>query len=119
MMLRVVATTTQAVGDNSGSFAVTPGAEYRFWAAARIPEGSIGSAYIAPIFLVAGGSEVRRDIHQLAPAPIPVGTATADATGAFSLTTSAMEAGRYRLRAAYPGDDARWPAWARVDVIVP
>ena len=119
MMLRVVATTTQAVGDNSGSFAVTPGAQYRFWVASRIPEASIGSAYIAPIFLVAGGSEVRRDIHQLAPAPIPVGTATADATGAFSLTTSAMEAGRYRLRAAYPGDDARWPAWARVDVIVP
>ena len=119
MMLRVVATPAQYIGDNSGSFAVTPGAEYRFWVAVRVPEASIGSAYIAPIFLRTEQSEGRRDIHPLAPAPIPVGTATTDAAGAFSLTTSVIEAGRYRLRAAYPGDAARWPAEAQVDTLAP
>jgi hypothetical protein len=119
MMLRVVATPTQDIGDNSGSFAVTPGAEYRFWLAVRVPEASVGSAYVAAIFLTADWSEVRRDIHPLAPAPISVGTATADASGRFSLTSSALEAGRYRLRAAYPGDATRWPAWAEADALVP
>ena len=118
-MLRVVVTPTQTLLSNSGSFAVTPGAQYRFWDAARIPEASIGSAYIAPIFLKADQSEVRRDSHPLAPAPIPVGTATTDATGAFLLTTSVMEPGRYDLRAGYAGDDARWPARAAVDGVIP
>ena len=119
MMLRVVATPAQAVGDNSDSFAVTPGAAYRFWLAVRVPEASVGSAYIAPIFLTADWSEVRRDIHPLAAAAISVGTATADASGRFSLTTSAMDAGRYSLQASYPGDAARWPAWAKADALVP
>ncbi len=79
----------------------------------------VGSAYVAPIFLTADWSEVRREIHPLAPAAIPVGTATADATGAFSPTSSALEAGRCRLRAAYPGDANRWPAWAKADALVP
>jgi len=119
MMLRVVATPSLAVGDNSGSLAVTPGAAYRFWVATRVPEASIGSASIAPIFLTADWSEVRRDIHPLAAAAISVGTATTAATGAFSLTTSAMDAGRYRLGATYPGDATRWPAWAEADALVP
>ncbi len=60
-----------------------------------------------------------RGTHPLAPAAIPVGTATADATGRFSLTSSALEAGRYRLRAACPGDATRWPAWAEASALVP
>jgi len=118
-MLRAVVTPTQTLLSNSGSFAVTPGAQYRFWVAARIPEASIGSAYIAPIFLKADQSEVRRDIHPLAPAPVPVGNATTDAIGAFSATTVVLEAGRYHLRAGYAGDDARWPARAAVDGVIP
>jgi hypothetical protein len=84
-----------------------------------VPEASVGSAYVAPIFLRTGWSEVRRDIHPLAPVAIPVGTATTDASGRFSLATSALEAGCYRVRAAYPGGAARWPAWAHVEVIAP
>lgn len=118
-MLRAVVTSSQTLGLNSGDFAVTPGAEYRMWLAARIPEASIGSAYVAAIFLKADGSEVRRDIRQLAPAPIAIGTATTDATGAFSLTASALEAGRYRLRASYAGDEVLWPAWADVEATAP
>ena len=119
MMLRVVATPTQAVGDNSGSFAVTPGAAYRFWIAVRVPEASVGSAYVAPIFLRADQSEVRRDIHPLAPGPIAVGTATTDATGAYALTMSGVDAGRYWLDATYAGDKAYWPARARTEVTLP
>ena len=119
MMLRVVATSTQAVGDNSGSFAVTPGAAYRFWIAVRVPEASVGSAYVAPIFLKADQSEVRRDIHPLAPVPIPAGVATTDATGAYTLTTSPLDAGRYRLLVEYAGNATYWPARARTEVEVP
>lgn len=118
-MFRVVATPTQAVGVESASFAVTPGATYRFWIAVRVPESSVGSAYIAPIFLKTDWSEVRRDIHQLAPAPIPVGTTTTDATGGYTLTSSSLEAGRYRLLAEYAGDATFWPARARTEVTVP
>ena len=118
-MLRAVVSPVQTLGFNSDAFAVTPAAEYRFWLAGRIPETSIGSAYAAVIFLAASDAEVRRDAQALAPAPIPVGTATTDATGSFSLTSSALDAGRYRLRAAYPGDATRWPAWAKADALVP
>jgi len=118
-MFRVIATPTQAVGVESASFAVTPGATYRFWVAVRVPETSVGSAYIAPIFLKADWSEIRRDIHPLAPAPIPVGTTTTDATGAYSVTTTALEAGRYWLAATYTGDPTYWPAFARMVVTVP
>jgi hypothetical protein len=118
-MFRVVATPTQAVGVESASFAVTPGAAYRFWVAVRVPESSVGSAYVAPIFLKADGSEVRRDIHPLVPAPIPLGSATTDPAGAFSLATSALEAGRYHLQAGFAGDAIHWPARARVDLVVP
>jgi hypothetical protein len=55
----------------------------------------------------------------LAPAPIPADSATVDATGAFSLTTSHLESGRYRLTATYAGDDTFWPARARTGVTVP
>ena len=119
MMLRVVATSTQAVGDNSGSFAVTPGAAYRFWIAVRVPEASVGSAYVAPIFLKADQSEVRRDIHPLAPAPIPAGAATTDSKGAYTLTTSPLDSGRYRLLVEYAGNPTYWPARARTEVTVP
>ncbi len=50
-MLRAVASPAQTLGFNSDAFAVTPGAEYRLWVAGRFPEASIGSAYVAVIFL--------------------------------------------------------------------
>ena len=118
-MLRVVATPTQTLVANSGSFAVTPGAEYRFWVAVRVPEASIGNAYVTPNFLATDQIERWRDRYPLAPTPIPVGPTTTDATGAYSVTTSALEAGRYRLAATYAGDPMYWPARAEVEVVVP
>ncbi len=118
-MLRAVASPAQDLGFNSGSFAVTAGAEYRLRLAGRIPEASVGSAYVGAIFLTAADVEVGRDVHPLVPAVISAGTATTDAAGRFALTSSALEAGRYRLRAAYSGDAAHWPAWADVGATVP
>lgn len=118
-MLRVVATQSQTFFDNSGSFAVTPGGEYRFWVAVRVPEASADIVQIAPIFLKADQSEIRRDIHPLAPAPIPAGTTTPDASGVYTLATSPLEAGRYRLLVEYAGNATYWPARARTEVTVP
>jgi len=42
-----------------------------------------------------------------------------DTSGRFSLTSAALEAGRHRLQATYPGDATRWPAWAKAEVVVP
>jgi hypothetical protein len=118
LMLHAVATSAQSLGFNSDGFGVVPGAAYRFWLAGRIPEASIGSAYVAVIFLSAD-LEVRRDVHPLAPAAIELGAAAADSFGRFSLTSAVLEPGRYWLRATYPGDASRWPAWADADVAVP
>ncbi len=118
-MLRAVASPTQTIGFNSDGFTVTPGAEYRLWVGGRFPEASIGSAYLAVIFLRSSDVESRRDRIPLAPVAIPLGGATTDAAGGYSFASSALEAGRYRLRAAYPGDATRWPAWAKADALVP
>jgi hypothetical protein len=114
-MMRIVATPTDTFGSNSGVFRVTPGSAFRVWVAARVPETSMGSTWLAAMFL---GLDVPLDLVRLAPAPIPVGTATTDTTGAFLLATSALEAGRYRLRVAYAGDATRWPARAEAELLV-
>lgn len=116
LMFRVVATADQDLGVNSGEFAVTPGAEYRFWLGARVPATSSDSSYVAVFFLTADWIELQRDTHPLAPAAVAAGTATTGPTGAFSVTTVALETGRYGLRAGYAGDDPFWPSTAEVEV---
>ncbi len=118
-MLRAVATHGQELGFNSDAFAVRPGSDYQLWVAGRFPATSVGGAYVAPIFLTAADVEVQRDIQPLAPATISAGTTTTDGAGRFSMTSSGLEPGRYRLRATYPGDAARWPARAEADATVP
>ncbi len=115
-MLRVVVSSSQSTGINSGEFGVHPGAAYRIWLDVRVPASSIGSAYVAPIFL--GDQEVGRDIHPLAPARITLGTATTDATGAYVLPVAGLEPGRYAVNATYAGDPARWPARAHAEATV-
>jgi hypothetical protein len=86
------------------------------WLAVRVPEASIGSTVGGIIFLVADRIETERRMVPLAPVPIPAGSATVDATGAFSLTTKPLESGRYRLSATYSGDRTYWPARAVTEV---
>jgi hypothetical protein len=118
LMLRATAGASQTLGFNSDAFDVTPGDEYRFWFAGRVPEGSIGNAYVAVIFLSLD-SEVQRNVHPLVPAAILLGDVTTDVTGRFSFTSPTLEVGRYRVRAAYPGDATRWPSRADVEVSAP
>lgn len=115
-MLRVAATAAQSAGINSAEFPVHPGATYRVWVEVRVPAASVGNAYLAPIFLA--DQEIRRDIHPLAPAPIALGTATTDGTGAYTLAVTGLEPGRYALSATYAGDATRWPARAHAEATV-
>jgi hypothetical protein len=98
---------------------VTPRAAYRLWLAVRVPEASIGSTVAGIIFLGADGVETERRMVPLTPAPIPAGSATVDETGAFSLTTSRVDTGRYLLTATYTGGKTYWPARARTEVTAP
>jgi hypothetical protein len=116
-MLRLVAPAARSLGLNSTEFAVTPGATYRAWIAVRVPASSAGAAYVAPIFLAA--DEVRRDILAIAPAPIPLGTVTTDASGGFTQGLGGLDAGLYSVTAEWPGHATRWPARARAEVRLP
>jgi hypothetical protein len=119
-MLRMVVTPDQWLYSASGSFPVTPGAAFRTWAAVRVPEASIDSAYIAPRFFTSDWkTEVRRDTHPLGPVPIALGSAVTDATGAFALTLGPLEPGRYLLLAEWAGNATYWPGRAQTEVTVP
>ena len=115
-MLRVEATPSQSVGINSGEFGVTAGAEYRFSVAARIPVDSIGSAYLAVVFL--HGTEVARYRIHLAPLAVSLGHAATDPSGGFRIAAADLEPGGYRLRLEYAGDASHWPAHAEQEITV-
>ncbi len=119
-MMRVVVTPEQWLYAASGSFAVKPGAAFRVWAAVRVPESSLGNAYIGPLFFTSDWkTEVGRDLHPLAPAPLDLGATVTDASGSFALTIGPLEPGRYTLVAEWAGNASYWPARARTEVTVP
>jgi hypothetical protein len=118
-MMRLRASPDQTIMSNSREFSVTPGATYRLWIAARVPEASVGSTTVDLIFLDANGIETDRAPRArlpVAPAPIPVGATTTDAEGGYRLVIADLEPGRYRLTADYAGDAAHWPARAAVSI---
>lgn len=115
-MMRLRATSTQTILSNSGEFPVTPGATYRLWIAARVPEASVGSTDVDLVFLGGNGIETDRARMPVAPSPISVGGATADASGEYRLVIAGLEAGRYWVTAEYPGDAAHWPARVAVSI---
>jgi hypothetical protein len=118
-MVRIVATPSQTMIVNSATFRATEGAEYRLWVAARVPEGALGTTDVNFILLGGSGIESQRVRHHLASASNAVATVTTDAAGAWTLTTSSLEPGRYHLLAEYAGDATYWPARERADVTVP
>ena len=115
-MVRIVATPSQTMIVNSATFHATEGAEYRLWVTARVPEAAVGTTDVNLILLGGDGVESQRVRHHLAPASIAVATVTTDAAGAWSLTSSPLEPGRYRLLVEYPGDATYWPARARTEL---
>lgn len=114
--LRIVVRPDQTLGLNSDPFGVTAGATYHFSVAARVPIESVGSAYIAVIFL--RGTEVARHRLSLAPVPVPFGEATTDALGAYRFSVGGLDPGRYSVQVTYPGDASRWPASTERTAIV-
>ena len=118
-MMRLRASAEQTILSNSREFPVTPGAAYRLWIEARVPEVSVGSTDVNLIFLDRTGTETGRSRLAVAPAPISAGATTSDAEGEYRLVITDLEPGRYRLTAEYAGDATYWPARAALAVNVP
>jgi hypothetical protein len=111
-MVRLTATPDRSLLINSAGFPATPGAAFRLSVAARVPESSSESAYVAVIFL--HDSEIARERLALAPARIDLGEISTEATGGFLLSLGDLEAGRYRFRLTSRGDASHWPSTAVV-----
>ena len=118
-MLRLRASPAKSVTMNSAPFPVTPGAAYRMWVAARVPEASINSTLIYLIFLGTDGAEVSRVALRLRPQPVALGSTTLGSDGRYYFLSKGLTAGRYSIVVDYDGDETEWPARARSDVRIP
>ncbi len=118
-MMRLRASPKQTILSNSRDFRVTPGAMYRLWIAARVPEASVGSTAVDLIFLDGTGTEIDRARLPVAAAPIPLGSTASDATGTYRFVVTDLEPGRYQVAAEYAGHATSWPARAGLAVSVP
>jgi hypothetical protein len=116
-MLQLTADPDQDLFVDSRVFAVTPGAPFTFSVTDSVPEGSVGSGFIAVVFL-AGDAEVSRTVIPFEPVAGVLGTGTTDAAGSLVIDLTGIEAGTYRLRISYPGDLTHWVAHTDADVEV-
>lgn len=112
-MLQLTAKPDQDLFVDSQVFPVTAGTTFEFTITDSVPEDSVGAGYIAIAFLDSDGLELSRTIIPFAPAPQSLGTGTTDASGAIVADVDGLEAGRYAVQVAYPGDLTHWPS--RVD----
>jgi hypothetical protein len=117
-MLRLRAAQEETLVIDTPDFAVTPGASYLLSVTAAIPVESADSGYITVIFLT-DGSEVRRDILPLAPAPIELSSLTTNGAGGVRLEFPSLEGGRYLVELSHPGDIGHWPARLVHEVVLP
>ncbi len=109
--LHVSATASQDVVLNSGLLPVTPGADFHVQFTAQVGPASTGHGYFDIVFLGQAG-EVGRYRVDLAPIDVQIGGPETDASGRFEVALDSLPAGSFDVRAWYPGDDARWPAYA-------
>jgi hypothetical protein len=116
-MLQLTAAPEQDVFVDSQNFRVSAGAEFEFSVLDSVPNGSIGSGFIAVAFLSDQG-EVSRTIIRFEPVMGVLGTGTTDAAGALVVDLAGVEAGRYRVRGSYLGDLTHWPSYADGEVTV-
>ena len=107
-MLRLTADPDEAINLGSERFPVSPGARYRFFVEAAVPEGSAGAGYAGVVFLA--GGELERHTVPLAPTVETVGVVTADDEGRFRVGVSDLAPGRHQIVLSYPGDLGSWPA---------
>ena len=106
-MLRLRASPAKSVTMNSAPFPVTPGAAYRMWVAARVPEASINSTLIYLIFLGTDGAEVSRVALRLRPQPVALGSTTLGSDGRYYFLSKGLTAGRYSIVVDYDGDETQ------------
>jgi hypothetical protein len=77
----------QAIVHNTPTFSVSTGDPFTIQVPMHLTLASIGTGYVALIFLNAEGKELERLRLLLEPIDIPIGTATTDGDGRFSLLT--------------------------------
>lgn len=115
-MLRLTAAFGQPLFVDSQVFEVTPGAEFLFSVESSVPEASVGSGFIAVVFL--DGDEVMRSVIDLAPVRERLGEVLSGADGAAKTRFEGLAGGRYLVRATFPGSLEFWSAFVENTVEV-
>lgn len=123
-MVQVVATAAQSATLDSSPFLVTGGVSFQVAISARIPPASAASGYFFLGFQDASGNfvpipgpnpnDLKSETIPLAPASVPVGSATTDGGGNFSLSLAALGSQQVLLESTYAGDAQHWPAYDQV-----
>jgi hypothetical protein len=117
-MLQLTADPDQDLFVDSQPFDITEGVPFEFTVADSVPQGSVGSGFIAVVFLGSDDLEISRSVIPFEPVLSPLGDIETDASGGFAADLEGVEAGRYSIRVYYPGDAAHWPSWADTDAEV-
>ncbi len=107
--LHITAQAGTALGLNSGSFGVTPGAQFTLRITARVSPVSVGSGYFTLIWFDAAGNEPSRETSLFQPYTQTLGTVTTAAEGSFSIGNS-VDPNLFKITAQYAGSAALWPA---------
>ena len=107
--MQISATSNQGTIVNTDFFTVTPGSSFVLTVRASISPSSIGSGYFALIF-AAGHIEKMRATLPFSPGKVIVGTTQTSDDGTYSLPYAPPTADAFKIQAAFPGDDALWPA---------
>ena len=115
-LLHVVSGPDQLVGLNSTDFSVIPGESYTVTFSARVAPRSLGSGYFTLIFLAEVETSRRTFAFDAASSQAIV--AASDA-GLFTYDWTDLGSGHVRVLASWSGDDARWPAYAAAQPLVP
>jgi uncharacterized protein (TIGR03437 family) len=107
--LHITAQPNQALGLNSTSVPVTPGAQFTLQVTARVSPASVGSGYFTLIWFDAAGNEPSRETIMFQPQTLALGTATTATDGSFS-TGNSIDPNLFHVTAAYAGSSTLWPA---------
>jgi hypothetical protein len=116
-MLKLRASPDESINVDHPEFAVSPGSEYTLEVAAAVPAESVGTGYIAVIWV--GATEVDRDRLFLTPQPIELDGATTNERGDATFDQQlALESGRYVVTISDAGAADHWPAYVEHQVDV-
>ena len=108
--MQISATANQRTFVNS-EITVTPGSDYVLTVQARISPSSVGSGRFLLIFFT-GGIRTSAASLLFSPAKIVIGTTQTASDGTYGLPYAPPTDDQFKIQAAFPGDDLRWPAAA-------